>query len=40
MSFTDVSTKNETLRLKRPKPLQNNKNLLERTMGISAFAKP
>lgn len=40
VSFTDVSTKNETLRLKRPKPLQNNKNLLERTMGISAFAKP
>lgn len=39
VSFNDVSTKNETLRLKRPKPLQNNRNLLERTMGISAFAK-
>ena len=34
VSFKDVSTKNETLRLKRPKPLQNNRNLLERTMGI------
>lgn len=37
VSFTDVVTKNETLRLKRPKPLQNNRNLLERTMGIGSF---
>lgn len=37
VNFKDVATKNETLRLKRPKPLQNNRNLLERTMGISAF---
>lgn len=37
ITFDDVSTKNETLRLKRPKPLQNNRNLLERTMGINAF---
>jgi hypothetical protein len=29
-----VSTKNEPLRLKRPKPLQHNRNTLERTMGI------
>lgn len=34
VNFKDVSTKNETLRLKRPKPLQSNRNLLERTMGI------
>lgn len=34
VDFKEVSTKNETLRLKRPKPLQNNRNLLERTMGI------
>lgn len=33
VTFKDVSTKNEPLRLKRPKPLQNN-NSLERTMGI------
>lgn len=37
VDFKDVSTKNETLRLKRPKPLQNNRNLLERTMGIGAL---
>lgn len=37
VSFKDVSTKNETLRLKRPKPLQNNRNLLERTMGIGSL---
>ena len=37
VDFKDVSTKNETLRLKRPKPLQNSRNLLERTMGINAF---
>jgi hypothetical protein len=37
VSFKDVATKNETLRLKRPKPLQNNRNLLERTMGIGAL---
>lgn len=35
--FKDVPTKNETLRLKRPKPLQHNRNLLERTMGINAL---
>lgn len=39
VNFKDVHTKNETLRLKRPKPLQNNKNLLERTMGINAVVK-
>ena len=39
VSFRDVGTKNETLRLKRPKPLQNNRNLLERTMGINALIK-
>lgn len=37
VNFKDVSTKNETLRLKRPKPLQSNRNLLERTMGIGAL---
>lgn len=36
VDFKDVRTKNETLRLKRPKPLQNNKNTLERTIGIKA----
>lgn len=35
VDFKDVVTKNETLRLKRPKPLQSNKNLLERTIGLS-----
>lgn len=38
VDFKNVATKNETLRLKRPKPLQNNRNLLERTMGINALA--
>lgn len=37
VDFKDVSAKNEPLRLKRPKPLQNNRNLLERTMGIGAL---
>lgn len=37
VDFKDVATKNETLRLKRPKPLQNNRNLLERTMGLSSM---
>lgn len=37
VNFKDVSVKNETLRLKRPKPLQNNKNMIEKTMGIAAF---
>jgi hypothetical protein len=35
VSFKDVRARNETLRLKRPKPLQNNKNALERTIGIN-----
>lgn len=35
VDFTNVAVRNETLRLKRPKPLQNTKNLLERTMGIN-----
>ena len=35
--FKDVSARNETLRLKRPKPLQNNRNTLERTLGINAM---
>ena len=39
VDFKNVSTKNETLRLKRPKPLQNTRNLLERTMGINALGK-
>lgn len=37
VSFKDVSAKNETLRLKRPKPLQGSKNTLERAMGINAL---
>lgn len=37
VNFKDVATKNETLRLKRPKPLQSNRNALERTMGINIF---
>lgn len=39
VSFKDVNTKNETLRLKRSKPLQSNRNLLERTMGIGALVQ-
>lgn len=39
VSFRDVSTKNEALRLKRPRPLQ-NRNTLERTMGLAAAASP
>ncbi len=35
--FKDATAKNETLRLKRPKPLQHNRNTLERTMGINAL---
>lgn len=34
VDFQNVSTKNETLRLKRPKPLHTSRNLLERTMGL------
>jgi hypothetical protein len=37
VNFKDVSAKNETLRLKRPKPLQGSKNTLERAMGINAL---
>ena len=37
VSFKDVHAKNETLRLKRPKPMQNNKNALERTIGINGI---
>ena len=37
VDFTNVAIRNETLRLKRPKPLQNTKNLLERTMGINVL---
>ena len=38
VNFKDAAAKNETLRLKRPKPLQSStRNLLERSMGISAF---
>jgi hypothetical protein len=40
VDFKDVVTKNETLRLKRPKPLQSNKNLLERTIGLSMAQTP
>ena len=39
VNFKDVVTKNETLRLKRPKPLQSNRNLLERAMGINAVGQ-
>ncbi len=38
VSFKDVRARNETLRLKRPKPLQNNKNALERTIGTNGIA--
>lgn len=38
VDFKSVATKNETLRLKRPKPLQSNRNLLERAMGINAIS--
>jgi hypothetical protein len=34
VSFDDASTSNEPLRLKRAKPLQKNRNLLEKIMGI------
>lgn len=37
VSFKNVSTKNEPLRLKRPKPLQSNKNTLLRTMGLQVL---
>lgn len=39
VSFKDVDTRNETLRLKRPRPPQNDRNLLERTMGIGALVQ-
>lgn len=35
VDFKDVTTKNENLKLKRSKPLQVNRNTLERTMGIN-----
>ena len=35
VNFKDVSTKNETLRLKRSKPLVNTRNQLERAMGLT-----
>lgn len=39
VDFKAVSTKNETLRLKRPKPLKtNNRNLLEQVMGLGGAA--
>lgn len=37
VDFNDVSSKNECLRLRRPKPLKSDKNVLERAMGINAF---
>jgi hypothetical protein len=40
VDFKDVGTRNETLRLKRPKPLHGNRNLLEQTMGITISASP
>lgn len=40
VTFRDVSAKNETLRLKRPKPLQKNRNQLERTMGLGPRVVP
>lgn len=40
VDFKAVSTKNETLRLKRPKPLKNNnRNLLEQVMGFGSAAQ-
>lgn len=35
VSFDNAAAKNEPLRLKRSKPLQKDRNLLERTMGIT-----
>ena len=35
VSFENAAAKNEPLRLKRSKPLQKDRNLLERTMGIT-----
>jgi hypothetical protein len=35
VNFKDVSTKNETLRLKRSKPMVNTRNQLERAMGLT-----
>lgn len=35
VTFDGVATKNETLRLKRSKPLQHNRNMLEQSMGLS-----
>ena len=35
VTFDGVATKNETLRLKRSKPLRHNRNMLEQSMGLS-----
>ena len=37
VDFKDAATKNETLKLKRNKPLQKERNTLERTMGINVM---
>jgi hypothetical protein len=37
VDFKDTATKNETLKLKRNKPLQKERNTLERTMGINVM---
>lgn len=37
LNFDGVNTKNEVLRLKRTKPTTNNKNTLEKAMGISVM---
>lgn len=37
VDFKDIATKNETLKLKRNKPLQKGRNTLERTMGINVM---
>lgn len=38
VDFKSSTSRNETLRLKRPTPLQSGKNLLERAMGINSFS--
>lgn len=35
VDFKDAAASNETLKLKRPKPMQKDRNVLERTMGIN-----
>jgi hypothetical protein len=37
VDFKDATASNETLKLKRPKPMQKDRNVLERTMGINVM---